>query len=213
MILNVKTLTIIYILNSLITGYAYQEKLSYLIVFCNLLSFGLLSLYYKKSVKKVNKLFVFVLGLIFLSEIFFNLNNKIVAYVLSFISRNILLYLVVKNSLKIDKRTLSIIVVCFSIIGVIILSLPYYVNNILFILSVLIAITLVVLASVLFTNLLKKTSQENIDLFFGVFILIVADAIFVLLDLDWSLKQIVYTLIFQTSYYLLCRGMIGFQKR
>lgn len=204
---------IFFVINSLVTAYAYQKELANMIIFCNILSFLLLGFQYIMSVKQISLLFLFVLLTIFLSEIFFNLKNyeKIIAYILALIYRSIFLLLMFKSSQKIDKKLLSVIITCFTIITTMVLSFVYN-ESVLFLMAVLNAIILILLSSILFINLLKTLSRGNVELFLGVFLIFIADATFVLPEFNWGYKIIFYSLIFQGAYYLLCRGMIKRQN-
>lgn len=208
-----KNIIFFFAFSSIVTSYVYKKQLTNLIVFSNIFSFLLLAFYYVKSVKKPTILPVLFLLVLFFAEITFNLNYpKIIPYTFSFSHRSILLFLVLKNSRKIDTKTFWSVVLYFSIISIIILILAYS-KSVLFLLTVLISIVSILLSSLLFTNLLKTLSKGNIELFLGVFLFLISDTTLEISGFEWEHKNSIHTIIYHISYFLLCQGIIKQQNQ
>lgn len=207
-----KAFVLLFVFSTLLTAFACQKQLNNTVTILNVFSFSLLIFYYAKSVKNPLALIFVYLVLLFLAEVTYNLNYpKAISYTLSFINRSILLFLVLKNSRKLDIKTLRIVALYFTIISVIILTFAYS-KSILFFLTSIITLVLIFLSSVLFTNLLKTLSRGNFELFLGVTLFIISDATLELTGFNWAYQLFFSTIIYHSSYFLLCQGVIKQQN-
>lgn len=211
-IANKKNIIFFFAFSSIITSYVYKKQLTNLIIFSNIFSFLLLAIYYVKSVRNSKILPIIFLLVIFFAEITFNLNYpKIIPYTSALSHRSILLFLVLKNSRKIDTKTFWSIVFYFSVISIIILVFAYS-KSVLFLITILISTISILLSSLLFTNLLKTLSKGNIELFLGISLFLISDATLEISGFKWEYKNSIHTIMYHISYFLLCQGIIKQQN-
>lgn len=166
--------------------------------------------YYSFSVTKNNYIFLAMLLFFTISDgLFCEDKASVLGFVTIIIARALLLNLVLKESWKIDKRLLIISSSMLLVFAIFIFTI-FNIGNIQFYLSMIIALLLIVLFSVLFNKLLISKEKGVEEWFLAVTIFIITDVVFSMNDMSFlgDFRYVIVLGAYHLSYYLLCKGMI-----
>lgn len=205
----------LFIISGLLEIYSVVITNKILLFFSRLACIFFLLFYYLNSSKKANKTFIIILGLFLVTDILSAINKDSFYKMIPLtISRIFLAKLVFSGIKKINWRIFTMVFTTFFIVGFIIISF-LYTNSNLFYTSVISTLTLITLSSFVFINLLNTEKKGNLEMFFGVFIFVISDAIFGAQKLH-EINQ-TYTILtsisYNIGYYLICSAILIKEKK
>lgn len=155
------------------------EKDAFLDIAFKIIRFTFLLLFYMASTKHINFLFIISVGLLSISSVFFSTNPiSVEAIVLLGVSRMPLIKILLGDMKKEYWKPFTIVTILFSVFLLLIMYLLYQ-HTLFYYVVIFSSLLLIVLLALSFALLLgKRNKKQHIEMFIGVFLFVVTDAVF-----------------------------------
>lgn len=200
----------LFIISCLLESIFIYYKQEVLVLTFRVISICILFLYYLTSVNKINTNYIITVTLFLITDTLFSLERYYHSGMLPLVLSRIFLIIITLKSVKaFDYKQFSKIVLMFSVLAFIIFFSLNIKKDLLYI-SMLVALTLIILGSLVFMNLLNSRKKGNLEMFLGVFLFIISDAIFGVQKIDESNYKlpVFTTIVYNIAYYLICKAII-----